>query len=163
VVVYVGLLPFLPTTPVTQTSIQASTAQAAYLKNIAFYFLPLATAFLLLPFHTIAVLSRESRLGNCQKILDTFSLPNRLVSNFGLFISTRTLGLILLAAGITSLILTYRLLDNLKSGPYLNRFSILVIVRVLLYFGFGAECLAWYSLKLSDIRLSCEKAIQSRL
>jgi DNA-binding winged helix-turn-helix (wHTH) protein len=153
--VYLRLLAFLPPDPVTEAVFQASTGQAAYLKNIGFYFLPLAIAFLLIPFHTVSLLSREMQLGNCEEILDAFSHPHRMTSDVGLLISTRLLGLVLLAAGITSLALTYRLFDNLKPSPYLNWFSILAIVRVLLYFGFGAVCLTWYSASLSNIKRRC--------
>ena len=156
VVVYVSLLPFLPNGPITQSLLRTSTAQAAYLKNIGLYFVPLTIAFLLIPFHTIAVLRREVRLGSCDRIVDAFSHPNRVASGIGLLISVRLLGLVLLAAAITSLALTYRLFDNLEVSPYLNLFSILAIVRLLLYFGFGAECLVWYSLSLSDIRRRCD-------
>lgn len=161
-VVYVSLLPFLPNGPITQTSLHASTAQAAYLKNIGLYFVPLTIAFLLIPFHTISVLRREVRFGSCEKIVDAFSHPRRVASGIGLLISARLLGLVLLAAAITSLALTYRLFDNLKAGPYLNLFSILAIVRLLLYFGFGAECLIWYSLSLSDIRRQCDTTLNPR-
>jgi DNA-binding winged helix-turn-helix (wHTH) protein len=154
--IYVGLLPFLPEGPVTQTVFQASTGQAAYLKNIGFYFLPLAIAFLVIPFHTISVLSRELHRGGCDRVRDALSNSDRTASGIGLIVPVRLLGLVLFAAAITSLALTYRLFDNLEVGPYLNWFSILAIVRVLLYFGFGAECLVWYSLNLSNIRRQCE-------
>lgn len=157
--VYVGLFPFLPNRPITETTLQASTAQAAYLKNVGFYFLPLAIAFLLIPLHTISVLRREARFGNCERIVEALSHPKPVASGIGLLISVRLLGLVLLAAAITSLALTLRLFDNLEVSPYLNLFSILAIVRLILYFGFGAECLVWYSLSLSDIRRQCERIL----
>lgn len=159
--IYLRLLLFLPQGPVTEAIFQTSTGQAAYLKNIGFYFLPLAIAFLVIPFHIIAVLSREVQLGNCQKILNAFSHPSGVTSDLGLLISTRLLGIVLLTAGITSLALTYRLFDNLRPSPYLNLFSILATVRVLLYFGFGAECLVWYSLNLSNIKQQCARHLNT--
>lgn len=162
VAVYVSLLPFLPNGPITQSALRASTAQAAYLKNVGLYFVPLTIAFLLIPFHTISVLRREVRFGSCERIVEAFSHPNRVASGIGLLISVRLLGLVLFAAAITSLALTYRLFDNLEASPYLNLFSILAIVRLLLYFGFGAECLVWYSLSLSDIRRQCDLILNPR-
>jgi DNA-binding winged helix-turn-helix (wHTH) protein len=161
-VIYVSLLPFLPNGPITQTSLQASTAQAAYLKNVGLYFLPLTIAFLLIPFHAVSVLRREVRFGSCERIVDAFSQRKQMASGIGLLISVRLLGLVLLAAAITSLALTYRLFDHLEVSPYLNLFSILAIVRLLLYFGFGAECLVWYSLSLSDIQRQCDTTLNPR-
>jgi DNA-binding winged helix-turn-helix (wHTH) protein len=160
-VIYVSLLPFLPNGPITQSALHASTAEAAYLKNVGFFFLPLTIAFLLIPFHTVSVLRREVRFGNCHRILDAFSHPQRVTSGIGLLISVRLLGLVLFVAGITSLSLTYRLFDNLEVSQYSNLFQNLAIFRLILYFGFGGGCLAWYSLSLSDIRRQCDAALNS--
>jgi len=156
---YCALIFFLPSTAVTEAWFQASTGQAAYLKNICFYFLPLAIVFLLIPFHSISVLDREVRRGNCCIVMKILPTPAQSTS-FGLFIPSRALGWILFVAAIVSLLLTYRLFDNLKDGPYQNLFSILAILRVMLYFGFGAECLAWYHMSLEGIRTVCETQLK---
>src|ERR1017187_4770774 len=55
-----GLWLVLPTTAITeQISRQSWSAQSAYLKNLVMYFLPLATFYVLLPFHFVLALQRE--------------------------------------------------------------------------------------------------------
>jgi len=154
---YGALIFFLPTTPVTEAQFQASTGQAAYLKNVCFYFLPLAIVFLLIPFHSVLVLDREVRRGNCPIVMNILPAPaEKTFFSFGLFIPSRALGWILFVAAIVCLLLTFRLFDHLKDGTYQNLFSILAILRVMLYFGFGGECLVWYHMALERLQTVCE-------
>ena len=46
--------------------------------------------------------------------------------------------------GLLSLWLTFNLLNNLRPGPYYNLFTLLVFVRLLLYFTLGVTSLLWY-------------------
>ncbi len=152
------LLLFLPDIPVTEASFQSSTGQAAYLKNVFFYFLPLAILFLVIPFHLVLRLREDMRVGNHRQVMDFLSRrPRSLSPEHAIYISPRTLGTILFGAAITSMILTYRLFDNLKPGPYMNSFAVLAIVRVVLYFGFAVECLIWYYLTLEKIKRGCRE------
>jgi hypothetical protein len=154
----ITLLRFLPGIPVTEATFQSSTAQAAYLKNVFFYYLPLAIVFLVIPFHLVLRLHEDMRAGNHRQVRDFLSRrPRSLSPEHAIYISPRTLGTILFGAAITSMILTYRLFDNLKPGPYMNRFAVLAIARVVLYFGFAVECLIWYYLTLEKIKRDCRE------
>ena len=54
----------LPRDPVTeQIGRQPWPAQAAYLKNVVLYFLPLATIYILMPFHFVVAVQREVAAG----------------------------------------------------------------------------------------------------
>jgi hypothetical protein len=113
--------------------------------------LPLAVVFLVLPFHQIAsvvhqIRKREPNRANVQLELTPTPLNDLLI------IKPRTLGVLLFAAGVTSLVLTFHLLDNLKAGPYMNRFTLLAMLRLVLYFGLGIECLLWFAYSLKEIR-----------
>jgi DNA-binding winged helix-turn-helix (wHTH) protein len=150
ILLYITLIFVLPDFPITESkSFQAHTAQGAYLKNIAFYFLPLGILFFALPYHFVAVLSTA-----VQKVTQQYNSPaNKAVIESGtaVYISVRTLGLILGGAAIVSVLLTFHLLDNLTPSPYRNLFTQLVILRATLIFGLGLECALWYSRRLNEI------------
>ena len=152
-ILYGALSFFLPKTPVTEATFQTQTAQGAYLKNIAFYFLPLAMLFLLIPFHFVAALKSQIAANKSASVLDCL-LNKRRSSAPGnaIYIKPGTLGSLLFIAGIICLPLTYQLLESLKPGPYLNLFTQLVMLRLILYFGLGGECLFWYSRTLNEIK-----------
>jgi hypothetical protein len=144
---------FLPGIPITEATFQTQTAQAAYLKNAAFYFLPLAIVFLVIPFHLVASLRNQIATNNLLRVRDLFRHTRRASAPpKAIYIRPRTLSLVLLIAGIASLLLTYRLLEQLRPGPSMNRFTLLVMFRLILYFGLGAECLLWYSRTLNEIK-----------
>jgi len=146
---------FLPGIPVTQASFQTQTAQGAYLKNVGLYFLPLVTVYLLIPFHLFASLTKEMATGKPSRVRDLLFHRRRATAPIGaIYIRPRTLGFLLLVVGIACLPGNYWLLDHLKPSPYMNRFTLLVILRLILYFGLGAECLLWYSRTLNEIKAS---------
>jgi hypothetical protein len=152
-ILYGALSFFLPKTPVTEATFQTQTAQGAYLKNIAFYFLPLAILFLLIPSHFVAALKSQIAANRSSSVLDLL-LNKRRSSAPGnaIYIGPRTLGWLLFAAGIVCLPLTYHLLEGLRPGPYLNLFTQLVMLRLILCLGLGGECLFWYSRTLNEIK-----------
>lgn len=143
---------FLPQIPITQATFQTQTAQAAYLKNMAIYFLPLVIVFLGIPFHLVASLEREIAINNSAKVRNLLSHKRASAPRNAIYLRPRTLGILLLVASIVSLASTFWLLDHLKTGPYMNRFTLLVMCRLILYFGLGAECLLWYSRTLNEVK-----------
>jgi DNA-binding winged helix-turn-helix (wHTH) protein len=153
IALFVTLTFFLPDFPITESiNFQASTAQGAYLKNVAFYFLPLGIVFFALPYHFILALSRAT-----QKSVNPNSSSSNSEDMIGErgtgLISVRMLGLILFGAAIVSLLLTFHLLNNLKPSPYQNLFTLLVILRATLIFGLGLECVLWYSHALRKLAI----------
>jgi DNA-binding winged helix-turn-helix (wHTH) protein len=156
-VLYGMLSFFLPGVPITEATFQTQTAQGAFLKDIAIYFLPLVIVFLLIPFHLVASLRHQLATNEFSSVRDLLLHKRRANSpRNAIYIRPRTLGFILLTAGIACLPGTYWLLENLKSGPYMNRFTQLVMCRLILYFGLGAECLLWYSRTLNEIKSSLD-------
>lgn len=148
-----ALLLFLPQIPITQATFQTQTAQAAFLKNIGLYFLPLVLAFLVIPFHFVASLKREIARNNVRGVRELLADTRRARSPLGaIYLKPRTLGTLLVVAAVVSLPSTYWLLDHLKASPYMNRFMLLVMCRQILYFSLGAECLIWYSKVLNQVK-----------
>jgi DNA-binding winged helix-turn-helix (wHTH) protein len=146
---------FLPPFPITQSTLQSYPAQAAYLKDTT-YFLIAALVFLLLPFHFIVTVEHSIQRGHCSQMLgvltgDKLSVPpaGTIYPRFWALASL----LVILAA--FSLVMTSRLLDHLKPGPYLNLFTQLVYLRAILYFGLGVECLLWYYRALNSAKRQC--------
>ena len=156
VVLFLALTFYMPDFPSTEsTSFQTHTAQGAYLKNIAFYFLPLGIVFFALPYHFIAAQSAAIQKPPPEKVdsgTDVFAFGTAAL------IGVRTLGLILFGAAVVSLLLTFHLLNNLRPNPYRNLFTQLVILRATLIFGLGLECVLWYSRALSEIGFHARRA-----
>jgi hypothetical protein len=145
----------LPSFPITQSGFQTYAAQAAYLKDIA-YFLALALFFLILPFHFIVATENEIRRARHGPVLDVLAGKNLAEwPSRALYPRFCALASLLVAFAAISLIMTAHLLDNLEPGPYMNLFTELVYLRGFLYFGLGIECLAWYYLSLNDIKRVC--------
>src|SRR5262249_25695464 len=135
---------YLPSTPVTESVQQAYTAQAAYLKTIG-YFIFLAFVFLLLPFHFVLVMQRELQAGRHRNALDLLTGGKMSVAPRGTFFLRFWLLVLLFAIVLgISLFLHHNLMDHLKPAPYMNLFSNLILVRLILYYAMAGECLAWY-------------------
>jgi DNA-binding winged helix-turn-helix (wHTH) protein len=143
---------YLPAFPITESALQTYPAQAAYLKDTA-YFLVLGLLFLIPPFHLTVTLEREIRAGRSKQVLDLLS-ENRLsvLPKSAVYLRVRILAILLMILLVIALILTTWLLDHLKPGPYMNLFTQLVYLRGILYFGLGLECLIWYYRSLSDLK-----------
>lgn len=147
-----GMSYFLPPHPVTQASIQAYTARAAYLKDVVYYF-PYFCVFVLVPFHFVLALQRELREGRHLQVHNLLSsapaaVPPRstIYPKFrilgGLFVLVMTVGLIGLA----------HLLDHLLPSPFAGLFQQLIWIRFALFFFSGMEALAWYHLALNEVK-----------
>ena len=143
---------FLPPTPITEATFQTQTAQVAYLKNVALYLLPLAIVFLLIPFHLVAAVGADlvNKPANARNLL--LHKPRAAAPGNSLYIKPSTLGLLLLIGGIAALPGNYKLLEQAKAGPDMSRFTLLVILRLILLIGLGAECVLWYSYALNDFK-----------
>jgi DNA-binding winged helix-turn-helix (wHTH) protein len=144
---------FLPAFPITEAAFQAHTAQGAYLKNIVLYFLPLVVAFLIVPFHFVTSLRKRLAGGDVSLARNSLNVEKGGLAPKSA-IQPKTLGWLLFVAGVICMFLTFRLLDSLKTGPYMNLFTLLVMFRLLLYFGLGTECLLWYYRTLEDLKQS---------
>jgi DNA-binding winged helix-turn-helix (wHTH) protein len=154
-ILYAGSCLFLPTEPITQMNVQAYTAQAAYLKTIG-YFIFLMFVFLLLPFHFVLVMQRELQVGGYYSTLglltgDKMSVPPRRA----LFLRFWLLVLLFATILIISLFLHHNLMSQLKPAPYMNLFSNLILMRLILYYMLAGECLAWYYRSLNELKREC--------
>jgi len=154
--VQVALSAILPDYSTMQKAREPWSGQAAYLKNIALYFLPLATVYVLIPFHFVLAVQREVR--NSQHTAVLFLLAgerNATAPRGAVYLRVWWLAIGLLAAALLSLVLTQDLFDHLKPNPYKNLFMELVLGRVLLYFATGLCCVLWYSRALNEIKREC--------
>lgn len=160
-VTFLGMTRFLPNQPITHAEFQAYPAQAAYLKDMV-HFLVLALLFMIIPFHFVSMIRREVEKGRCRAVLDVLNRRRWAVLPKGaIYLRFGHLSLLLLTLAILSIAMTTHLLDNLQPGPYRNLFTQLVYLRVILYFGLGAECLAWYYSAIADLKRACVAAYKS--
>jgi len=158
-VVFVGLTRFLPNLPITQMAFPAYPAQAAFLKDVA-YFLVLALLFLIIPFHFVTAMEHEMEDGHGRSVLDTLMARKLAVPPSGtIYLRFGHLALVLMMFAVISIAMTAHLLDNLQPGIYRNLFTQLVYLRGILYFGLGIQCLAWYYSALVDLKRDCTSRI----
>ena len=155
VAVFASLCFFLPNYPVTLTITQGYTAQIAYLKDL-FYLVPVAIAFYVLPFHFIVAMQRELADGKHAAALHLLSGEKWAVPPRGVTYPRRNLlwiaffGMVAFSFG-----LTWHLLDILKPTPHSHLYTVLVFVRLALYFSLWLECLCWYGHMLNEIKREC--------
>jgi hypothetical protein len=159
---YIGLCWFLPDRPITQMTIQAYTAQAAYFKGIR-YAVPLAAVYLLVPFHFVLAIQSELRERRYRLAMGVITGERWAVTpNHAFYLGTRTLWILLVVLMLISIPMTSRLFDNLKPGLYMNLFTHLMQVRWMLYFGLAVESLMWYSRTLNELKRECMLAELAR-
>jgi len=146
---------FLPGRPVTLARIQTYPAQAAYLKNVVYYF-PLCAVFLLAPFHAVLALQRDLTNQRHRQVSGLLNREATAVPPRGtVFVRIWQLAAVLGGAVFASLYLTTNLMDNLKPAPHMSLFVNLIQLRTLCYFGMATACLVWYSRLLSEIKREC--------
>jgi DNA-binding winged helix-turn-helix (wHTH) protein len=150
--IFAALCLFLPSFPVTLSSLQSYPAQAAYLKDES-YFLVLAIFFVVMPFHFTTMMEGEV-IGKRNN--STVGLP---IENKATTAAKRTpypklwfLASLLVVLALISVAMTAHLIDNLRPAPYMNLFVLLVYLRGILYFGLGLECLIWYWNVLNELK-----------
>ena len=153
----VAMIWILPATAITeQFGRQAQSAQAAYFKNMVLYFLPLASIYLVLPFHFVLALQQDVAAQRHSEVAALLSSEPRAVAPKGaIFLRVRWLAVTLALAAVLSAILTQDLFDHLRQGRYMNLFMLLALGRCLLYFGLGLLCLLWYAKTLNEIKREC--------
>lgn len=143
---------FLPATPITESTLQTYPAQAAYLKDMA-YFLLLAFFFLLLPFHFIVTAQRQIAIGQGHEMFGLLT-GNKLsvVPKGTVYPRFVALCVVLSGFGVIAIALTSHLFDHLSYSPYMNLFTQLLYARGLVYFALGIECLIWYYVALEELK-----------
>lgn len=127
----------LPDFAITKANFQTYPAQAAYLKDVSYFFL--LSVFLIVPFHSIAAIERGVQR---RRLVEAYPRPWALT-------------LVLIAIAAISLVMTAHLLDNLEPGSYVNLFTQLGYLRGILYFGLGIVYLWWYYRRLNAMKTLC--------
>jgi len=150
------VLPAAATTE--QISRQSWSAQSAYLKNLVMYFLPLATFYILLPFHFVLALQRELAAGRHGPVLALLTGERTASTRGAVYVRVGWLALALFVVALLSVVMTQDLFDHLKPSPYKNLFMHLALGRTLLLFGIALLGLLWYSSALSEIKRECLRA-----
>ncbi|MGH9840905.1 MAG: hypothetical protein ACREEM_19190 [Blastocatellia bacterium] len=157
-ILFAGASFYLPKTPVTEMTMQAMTAPAAYLKTIT-YFLVLKSLFLLPPFHFVLAAQRELQAGRHQMILNLLAGDKLSVTPRGsIYLRTWFLIGLLIVMACIAMFLPFNLVNNLRQAPYMNLFTNLLQTRLMLYFALGLECVAWYARTLNEIKRECVAA-----
>ena len=151
---------FLPTAPVTeQIGRQPWSAQAAYLKNVVLYFLPLATFYILLPFHFVLALKREIDAKQHKPVLALLSGEPRATAPGAVYLRVGWLAVALFAAALLAVVMTQDLFDHLKPSRFKELFMYLALGRTLLTFGIAILWLLWYSRTLNEIKQECLRGL----
>src|ERR1017187_1662896 len=150
----------LPATAVTeQVARQPWSAQAAYLKNVVLYFLPLATFYILLPFHFVLALKREIDAKQHKPVLALLSGEPRATAPGAVYLRVGWLAVALFAAALLAVVMTQDLFDHLKPSRFKELFMYLALGRTLLTFGIAILWLLWYSRTLNEIKQECLRGL----
>lgn len=148
-----GLYFVLPSTPTVAATFATRSAFDGYFKNVSMYFVLLAVAFILVPFHAVVTLTRELHLGRVTNTAAVLTHDPQAFHPRGLwYVRPAWLGAVLLAGVLIGFAGTNRLLDALAPGPYTNLFTRALCVRVALWFVVAATGLAWYWRRLQDLK-----------
>jgi hypothetical protein len=146
----------LPAEPITILRTVPQTAQAAFLKNIALYFLPLIALAWLIPFHCVSYLRRQiilGKTGNVQTLLDSSQATAQPAG--AIYIRPAWLWVSLFVVGLVSIFATQDLLSKLVQGRFANLFMLLAVAKTSVYLSLGVACVTWYSKALGLIRRVC--------
>ena len=161
-ILFAGASVYLPKAPVTEMTMQAMTAPAAYLKTIT-YFLVLKSLFLLPTFHFALAAQRELRAGRHRMILSLLAGDRLSVAPRGsIYLRLWFLIGLLVVMVCIALFLHFNLVNNLRQGPYMNLFTNLIQTRLALFFALGLACVAWYARALNEVKRECLAAERSR-
>lgn len=152
---YLVLRSHLPSVGVTESSLQAATAQSAYLKGMV-YFVPAGIFLLLHPYVFVVAMQREIAGGRHAQVNALLTGSPAAIPPRGVFFPPFwVLGGVVGVATVISFIMLMYLLDHLKPGPNMNLFSILVEGRWLLYLLLCIECLRWYWSSVDELKREC--------
>jgi hypothetical protein len=86
----------------------------------------------------------------------------RLAPKGALYPPFKFLVAVLIIMMLVSVFLTNNLLTHISPGPHMTLFTNLVYLRLILYYGLGIECLAWYYYALNELRRECRVAESTR-
>jgi hypothetical protein len=140
----------LPSASIVPANFQSLTAQAAHLKNTS-YFLSIVVFFWIPPVHCVFTLERELRMGRTH-VVQRVLADSSLFSGVGvIYPKPAWLWVILLATVPAALKMGARLVDNLQSSVFLNRYLNLFYARALLYYTLSILCLLWYTQSIAQI------------
>jgi len=146
----------LPSDPVTeQIGRQPWPAQAAYLKNVVLYFLPLATIYILMPFHFVVAVQRDLAAQRHGPVLAMLTGERKATAVGAVYLRTGWLAGALFVVALLAVAMTQDLFDHLKPSPYKILFMFLALGRTLLVFGTALVSLLWYSRALNEINEEC--------
>lgn len=143
---------WMPPEAITKASIQTYSAQAAYMKS-AFYFVPLAILYVVLPFHLVAALDSEVRSGRSGQVTRLLSGGRPKPAPRGT-VNLRVwwLGVLLVFVAAVSVYGTAHLFDRLSPDSNASLFMRLYQVRLLLFFLLGTAGLVWFQLSVDRLR-----------
>jgi hypothetical protein len=148
-----GLFFALPHTPTIVATFATRSAFDGYVKNVAMYFVILALAFVLLPFHVVVALTRELNDGRVTNTLALLSHDAQAFHPRGVwFVRPKMLGVLLLLAAAVGYSGTNYMLDALQPSAYSNLFTRALYFRVGLWFVVAGTGLAWYARRLQDLK-----------
>jgi hypothetical protein len=142
---------------------QPWSAQSAYLKNLVLYFLPLATFYVLLPFHFVITIQREVESNRHGSVLALLTGEPKATSPGAVYPRVGWLALALFVVALLSVVMTQDLFDHLKPSPYKNSFIHLALGRTQLLFGIALLGLLWYSRALNEIKAQCVRTENSQI
>lgn len=146
----VGL--WLPPEAITKASFQTYPAQAAFMKS-AFYFVPLAILYVVLPLHLVATLDAEIRAGRPGQVIRLLSGGRPKPAPRGA-VNLRVWWLAVLLVFVASVALygTAHLFDHLSPDLNASLFVRLYQFRLLLFFLLGTAGLLWFQLSVDRLR-----------
>jgi hypothetical protein len=149
-------LALLPAEPITILRTLPQTAQAAFLKNVALYFLPLVTLSWLIPFHCVIYLRRQIFLGKTTSVQTLMDDRRRTAQPAGaIYIGAGWLWVSLFVVGLVSIFAAQDLLSKLVPGRFASLFMLLAVAKTSVYLSLGVACVTWYIKALGSIRLVC--------
>ncbi len=160
---FAGICQFLPATPITKLTFQAYTAQAAYLKTIC-YFVFLQSLFAVMPFHFIIEMQRELQAGRYQNAFRVLTSDKMGIVPRGV-LSTKgwVLTLLLVIIIPVSLFLHHNLMSHLVDAPGMNLFANLLLIRLLLFYFAGVECITWFHRSINELKRECLMALRENV
>ena len=127
------------------------------------YFLPLATIYILLPFHFVLAVQRELAAKRHGPVLALLTGERKAAASGAVYLRAGWLAVALFVVALLAVVMTQDLFDHLKPNPYKTLFMYLALGRTLLVFGIALLCVLWYSRALNEIKEEClrHEAVES--
>ena len=151
----------LPVESIVPAKFQTMTAQAAHLKNTA-YFLLAVVLFWVVPFHSIASLGHLAHTQETQTVRQILASSEPLIGQSFVFIKPLWLFILTLVLIGFSIPMGAHLLDGLEAKQGHNRYLALFYGRAILYFVLCFLCLLWYSVSVSQLSSALSRTSAAR-